>query len=178
MTFDSAKKRLEGKDSYYTSQVLFLNTEHLPYTIDQTKIGWGVEVLNQINMISMANKLFREVDSKRIIDSSILHEVLDSITNEEPFDDGQLTRYYELSRDLEKFFKIIEKWHDTDVYYFPFELDFFLFGLPLNIIDNEGNDFNKLCDDYSSINCDVRHGDLKVTDFIIKAKKLIIGTIH
>lgn len=171
LSVNAAEKILEEKKKISLHQMMFLDTKHMLYQIDTLKLGWGVEILNQINLISWANKLFNDLGSDQRMDESIFYEVIEAIWNETPFNNDQLIRYYELGAEIEQFLKDMMKFMETDCHYSPYELEYFLLGMPIEVIDDYS--LRELSEGYGSINCDVRFRNMEINDFIKQAKGMI-----
>jgi hypothetical protein len=166
----TAKTKIQENKDY--SKIMFLDIKNMESRTDIIKFGWGVELLNQLNLISKANKLHEDFNSVNKMNPSIIHDAINAVLNEKPFNDGQLKEFFALQKEKEAFFDVISKWHDTDHYSTPYEIDYFLLGMPIDKIQ-EANIAEQLHEDYFAINIDMCFKNMKIEDYIKKAKEII-----
>jgi hypothetical protein len=122
---DYLKNRLnEVKENYFNYMIL--SVEHLQE--DAEKLECAINTLGVINTITMANSLYKESNSMISIDATIFYDILKAIFDEKPFTDLQLVEYYETTKKLERFWRMISKFRDIETT-IPFKVDFLLLGL-------------------------------------------------
>lgn len=128
------------------------------------KISWSTCVLKSINHISQANESL--APSKRI-DTSILFDAIRCLHGDTHFSVAQFKEYLMVMRKYEQFYETL------NLCPIDFELEYFLLGVPFDCFI-EGDTLYQLHEDYYKVGYyEVRTGEVKIEDFIAKAKLLI-----
>lgn len=169
---ESALSRIKNISNSQIWDIMLLDVKHLPRNSDLLKLKWAIEILNNITMLLEANKLLAVLGADLKMDINILSKAIESIYSNTLFDNAQLTRFFELHQKIERFSTAMEYWHDMDRYFIPYQVEYFLLGMPFDLIDNDDIN-NALSDKYSYAIIDMGYGRMKVSDFIEQTKKMI-----
>lgn len=154
---------------------MVLDTKSFLYSEEKKSFGYSIEILNLIRVACMANKMCLDFKSSFFIDIDIYHKAINSILNNKCFSDSELKIYFETDQKKEEFLTFSRSLADIEnEFYLPYEIDYILLGIDMDVYNNLNEDKKgELSDSYGDIACDMRLKKMEISDFILKAKKLI-----
>lgn len=123
---EAAKEILASR--FGTSHVI-LNFDHIGLGYHGNRMKYAIDILDLIFFYCRVQKMYNDLGFKEKIDYSILYEVIDHVLKEEPFNDSQLIRFYELKKVFETITEAMNTLLNEDDYYLDYDVDFTLLGL-------------------------------------------------
>lgn len=140
---------------------------------DIAKLKSSINVINQINIICMANAHFKKMNSPIKIDYSILYEVIEAIYTERHLTDIQLKKYFALAQEVDNFYNLLSKFVHIDMT-LPSEIDLMLLGFSFNdqIMLGQNKKYN-MHDDYSTLHYRELIKKKNIDGHIEKSRKMI-----
>lgn len=155
---------------------IVLDATSISHPDEQRVFGYSIEILNSIRVIALVNKLCQGFKSNFNIDSSIYYKAIKNLMDSEIFSDTELESYFLISQKKEEFLSFSRILADIENdFYLPYEVDFILLGMDMdnfNSLDEttKGN----LHETYGDLKCDMSFKKISISDFIIKAKKILL----
>ena len=157
---------------------IVLDSTGILYHNEKKLFEHSIEILNVIRVVLKANKMCADFRSDFRINTDIYYKAMDSILNDIPFSDAELESFIESEQKKEDFLTFSRSLADIEnEFYLPYEVDFILLGLKIDTY-NELDELQKeaLHESYGDIANEVRFKRIEVSDFILKAKGLLISS--
>jgi hypothetical protein len=164
---------LEQRD--YNSFIV-LDATSILYEDEKMNFGYTIEILNVIRITKLINKMCAGFKSSFTIDSSIYYNAISNILEGNPFTGSELERFFLVSKLKEEFISFSRSLaYIEDDFYFPYEVDFMLLGVDINIHDALDETVKgELHDRYGDLKCIMNCGEIEIKDFISQAQKMFI----
>ncbi|WP_339919532.1 hypothetical protein [uncultured Flavobacterium sp.] len=164
-----------GLDSF-----MVLNTESILHEDQIQLFGFSIEILNLLRVINKANELSKGFKSEFRIPTEIFYKVIDNVMSNKPFTDTELESYIKAEQIKEEFLTFSRSLADFDNdFYLPFEIDYILLGVDMKLYDKlDEAEKDVLGESYGDLHCEVIFKNIEISDFIMKAKKLIADIAH
>ena len=157
---------------------IVLDIKNMYHYEDEVRFRYSIEILNLINTVHWANKLYEKAGSSNRIDTTIFYKSIDSNMTNKPFTNEELISYYNETIKIKNFYNILFKFQEIDVHP-PYESEFVLLGLTHEDYDTlNTREKENLHEWYGDVYCDVRFQNISVEDFIVKAKEIIQNTTN
>ncbi|MEO8236385.1 MAG: hypothetical protein ABI549_13290 [Flavobacterium sp.] len=155
---------------------MVLDTTSVVYSDDHKVFGYSIEILNLIRVTFIANKMCLDFKSSFCIDTDIYHKAINNVLTYKSFSDSELENYFITEQKKEEFLKFSCSLFDIENnFYLPYEVDYILLGINIDLYNNlDEIKKEELHESYGDIACDVRLKQMKIKDFILKARELLV----
>ena len=152
---------------------MILDLNNMNY--DRELFSFAIEILGTCNFFITVNKLFRETNSHKQVDTGILYQAIDYVLNNEPFTEGQLKQWFNFWVEFEKISDLLLKLYEVDQHYVSSDIDLIFLGLSYKEIkDVRGKDHHGiLSDKYTDLFADMRREKTDVDTFILQAREIV-----
>ena len=94
----------------------------------------SLQILNVRNAFEMINQLWRNMEVKKELDTSILNPVIDAVYKQEPFNPEQFKQFFTTMKEFEKALRAFRPFNPAlDSVFIDDEVEMFLLGVSLDV---------------------------------------------